>query len=59
MMRGMSEQTAAIRLGNVTIWQDADGHINVQHPALVAPFEIDPKQLLRWVMRQLREQVVL
>ena len=51
-----SEQTTAIVLGPVKLLQQ-NGQLLAMHKSLKEPMQIDPLQLQRWLLRQLREQV--
>lgn len=46
-----------ITLGPVTLRQSADGTLVAEHVALKVPAVVDNKQLQRWLLKQLREQV--
>lgn len=57
----MDTETTApqpITLGPIVLLQ-VEGKIFAHHKALHDPIIIDPKQLQRWLMRQVREQVAL
>jgi hypothetical protein len=43
-------------LGPVTL-EHKDGELLATHKAVSQPVKLDPKQLIRWVLRQLRETV--
>lgn len=58
---GMDTETTApqpITLGPIVLRQ-VEGQLFAHHKALREPIIIDPKQLQRWLMRQVRDQVVV
>ena len=54
----MEETTQTITLGPIRLEQ-RDGELLAHHVALVNPAQIDTMQLQRWLLKQLREQVVV
>ncbi len=50
--------TDSITLGPIRL-ESCDGALLAHHSALREPAVIDAKQLQRWLLRQLREQVLL
>ncbi len=56
-MESVNQPSATIKLGPVTLTQEPDGKIVAEHVALASPVQIDPVQLQRWLLRQLRELV--
>ena len=46
-----------IKFGPVTLRQFEDGLLVAEHAALSEPVTIDARQLQRWLLRQLRDQV--
>tara|TARA_R110000823_G_scaffold226788_2_gene354329 strand:- start:581 stop:769 length:189 start_codon:yes stop_codon:yes gene_type:complete len=48
---------SAIVVGPITLRQMQDGTVQVEHVALKHPAQVDSKQLQRWLLKQLRDQV--
>jgi hypothetical protein len=51
------QQPGAIRIGFVVLRIDEDGTLTAEHKSMKEPVRLDAKQLERWALRQLREQV--
>ena len=52
-----SPQPTGVQIGPILLAKADDGKLRAQHAKLAQPVEIDEAQLLRWLLRHLRDEV--